>query len=371
MIWKRDEYISHMTFHGSPRELFTEMFGPLIGLDNEWRRQGATEDEINLKAFGWDAVKYAHTGINLAPITDIEPHVISETDTELISIDIMGRTMRLSKKCSTIALPFSYPVETPEDWDRIRPWYDFSEKRINKSQLIEAKRCRDEGGMVIAYMPGGFDELRQLMGEENLCYAFYDEPKMLTDILQSLSSLTIRVLERVMDIVPVDLLMVHEDMAGISGPLISPSLVRQYIVPYYKKVWGVAKAGGASLFSQDSDGNMEPVLDEFVSAGINCFGPAEPKAGMDVVRLRKKYGTKLAFLGGIDKFALLGTKDDIRKELEYKLCSEMRGGGIGFALDHRIPNGVPIENYRFYVKLGRDMLGLPENEPREHIRMAL
>lgn len=371
MIWTREEYLSHMTFHGSPRELFIEMFGPLIGLDAEWRSQGATEDEISLKNFGWDAVKYAHTGINLSPITNIKPHIISETDTEQISIDKMGRTMRLSKKCSTIALPFSYPVETPEDWFRIRSWYDFAEKRIDRIMLDKAKLCRTEGGMVIAYMPGGFDELRQLMGEENLCYAFYDEPEMIEDMLTHISDMTIHVLERVMEIVPIDLLMVHEDMAGISGPMIGPNLVHKFIAPYYRKIWNIAKDGGATLFSQDSDGNMEAVLDEFVAAGLNCFGPAEPKAGMDVVKLRRKYGNKLAFLGGIDKFALRGTKEDIRKELEYKLCSEMRGGGIGFGLDHRIPNGVPIENYRYYVELGRDMLGLPQNEPCEHIRMAL
>jgi hypothetical protein len=30
-----------------------------------------------------------------------------------------------------------------------------------------------------------------------------------------------------------------------------------------------------------------------------------------------------------------------------------------FALDHRIPNGTPLENYRYYVRLGRELLGLP------------
>ena len=34
-------------------------------------------------------------------------------------------------------------------------------------------------------------------------------------------------------------------------------------------------------------------------------------------------------------------------------------GGIVFGLDHRIPNGTPLENYRYYVKLGREMLDLP------------
>ena len=59
MIWTREEYLAHMTFEASPREMFCELFGPLVGLDAEWRAQGASEDEISLRAFGWDSVKYA------------------------------------------------------------------------------------------------------------------------------------------------------------------------------------------------------------------------------------------------------------------------------------------------------------------------
>ena len=51
-------------------------------------------------------------------------------------------------------------------------------------------------------------------------------------------------------------------------------------------------------------------------------------------------------------------KDAIEAELAYKLNSPLRGGGTIFALDHRIPNGVPLETYRYYVNLGREMLGL-------------
>ena len=371
MLWTRDEYLDHLTFKGSRREMFAELFGPLIGLDAEWRSQGASEDEISLKAFGWDAVRYKNCRFAAGAVTDITPRIISETDTEQVSIDSMGRTMRLSKKCSTIPLPFSYPVETPEDWDKIRHWYGFSEQRIDMEYIKTLKKYRDEGYLICANMPGGFDEPRQLLGEENLCYAVYDEPEMLHDMLNTFAETAIKGFERIMEYVPIDLLCVHEDMAGISGPLMGPKAVREFIAPYYKKVWNVAKQGGARLFSQDSDGNMEAVIDEFIEAGINCMLPAEPKAGMDIVKLRKKYGTKLAFLGGIDKFALRGSIDDIKTELEYKLCDTTMGGGTIFALDHRIPNGVPIENYRFYVKYGRELLNLPPAEPFEHIRMAL
>ena len=370
MLWSREEYLSHMTFHGSPREMFTELFGPLIGLDEEWRTQGASSDEISLKAFGWDAVKYVRAPFGFGARTGIEPHLISDSETETVAIDSMGRLTRLSKKCATIALPFSYPVETPDDWDRIRHWYAFDENRVDVKTLKELRKQRDEGALVMLWMPGGFDEPRTLMGEENLCCAYYDEPEMIDDMLSVLGDLSVKGLEMVLEEVPVDVLCVHEDMAGVSGPMIGPNLVKRFVAPYYRRVWETAKQGGACLFSQDSDGNMEPVIDAFLEAGINCMYPAEPKAGMDIKKLRQKYGTRLAFKGGIDKFALRGTKEDVRRELEYKMCEPLTGGGTVFALDHRIPNGVPVENYRYYVKLGRELLELPPAEPSDHIRMA-
>ncbi len=61
---------------------------------------------------------------------------------------------------------------------------------------------------------------------------------------------------------------------------------------------------------------------------------------------------------------LRGTKADIRRELEYKLQPTMREGGTVFGLDHRIPNGTPLEHYRYYVDLGREILGLPPRDGR-------
>ena len=82
---------------------------------------------------------------------------------------------------------------------------------------------------------------------------------------------------------------------------------------------------------------------------------------MDMVALRKKYGGALGFKGGIDKHVLRGTKEDIRRELEYKLSPEMIRGTV-FGLDHRIPGGTPLENYRYYVDTAREILGLPPRD---------
>jgi uroporphyrinogen-III decarboxylase len=115
---------------------------------------------------------------------------------------------------------------------------------------------------------------------------------------------------------------------------------------------------------------MDAVIPAFLDCGLTCILPMEPAAGMDIVALRKTYGQRLAMLGGIDKHVLRKGKPEIHKELAYKLQPAMRTGGMVFGLDHRIPNGTPIDNYRYYVTTARDMLGLQPHPPPGWGRMA-
>jgi uroporphyrinogen-III decarboxylase len=69
-----------------------------------------------------------------------------------------------------------------------------------------------------------------------------------------------------------------------------------------------------------------------------------------MIKVREAYGTRLAFWGGIDKHVLRRGKTEIEAELEYKIPPMVKTGGCVLGLDHRIPNGTPLENYRFYIR---------------------
>ncbi|MFI3214154.1 MAG: uroporphyrinogen decarboxylase family protein [Eubacteriales bacterium] len=358
MRWTREEYVAHLKFQDIGKEMFTELFGPLVGLDTEWKIQGASPKECDLTAFGWDYVDNVYFG-NYGAITGITPRVLENTSEYIISIDHMGRKEKLVKASATVPLPMEYPVTTMDDWLKVKHWYAFREERVNKDELIHVKQLQEQGHLVISNVVGGFDELRQLLGEENLCIACYDEPEMLEDMLDTMATTSEKVMERIHEVLTIDNLFIHEDMAGKSGPLLGPKQIDKFIAPYYKRVWNCASSKGTQLFSQDSDGNMEAVIDSFIDCGVNVFYPFEPAAGMDMVAIRQKYKNKFGIKGGIDKHVLRMGKEDIRKELEYKLQDSMRHGGTIFAIDHRIPNGVSLENYRYYVNLGREILDLP------------
>jgi len=257
--------------------------------------------------------------------------------------------MKLSKGFATLPLPMDWPVKTMDDWRKLKPHYEFSESRFSKDWEQIGRAHLEAGRALTISIPGGYDTPRQLMGDEMACMAFVDQPDLIHDILQTVGDTVVKILERVTSAVQVDILAVHEDMAGRSGPMIGPAQVREFLAPYYRRAWDLARERGARLFDQDSDGNMNPVIDAFLEAGVNCMHPMEPAAGMDIVQVRAKYGKRLAFYGGLDKHVLRRSREEIDAELEYKIPPMVATGGCVLGLDHRIPNGTPLENYRYYV----------------------
>jgi len=358
----REQYLDLMTFGQTDRQMFVELFGPLIGLEEEWKAQGASQEEIDLVAFDWDFVPVVHCGGHTGP-RGFKPRVIEDNSEYQILRDYLGRTVKLCKGVATIPLPLDFPVKDMDSWLRVKPMFEFDESRVDWEKVEAARKAQTEGVLVVASIPGGFDIPRELMGEEIACLSYYEQPELMIDILQTMAETAYTVLERVSDRLVIDQLSVHEDLAGKSGPLIGPAQVEEFIKPYYRKVWDLLSARGARIFQQDSDGNVGPVIDAFLDCGVNSMFPMEPAAGMDIVEVRKRYGQRVAMLGGIDKHVLRQSKEEIRRELEYKMQPLMQQGGMVFGLDHRIPNGTPLENYRFYVDTGRQILGLPPRDP--------
>ena len=361
MKWNRQEYIDLLTYNHPPREMFVELMGPLVGLDKEWQAQGAAPGELDLTDFGFDYVPFLTVGQTDA-IHTLPEVLVEETAEHIIKRDHLGRTTRLIKSSASIPLPLDYPVKCMDDWLKIKPMFEYHPSRVNPDQLQQAIQARNEGTLIRASIPGGYDLPRELMGEEMACMCYYDAPELMEDMLTTVGNTCFRVLDEITRVVPIDYLFVHEDMAGKTGPLAGPAQIDEFIKPYYRKAWDLVSSRGTKLFAQDSDGNMNAVMDAFIDCGVNVFYPCEPAAGMDVVELRKKYGKRIAFKGGIDKHVLRKGKEDIDRELEYKLQPMMQGGGIAFGLDHRIPNGTPLENYRYYVQKARELLGITSNE---------
>ena len=165
MKWTNRQYVDLMTYNHPERPMFSELFGPIVGLADEWRAQGATEDMIKMHGFAFDYVPYYQLG-ELDSIHRPKDIVIEDTATHYVGIDHYGRRVRMDKKTSTIPLPENYPVETMDDWLKIKHMFEYDACRISDDEIMKAKALQDQGVLIKSEILGGFDILRELMGEE-------------------------------------------------------------------------------------------------------------------------------------------------------------------------------------------------------------
>lgn len=138
-----------------------------------------------------------------------------------------------------------------------------------------------------------------------------------------------------------------EDMCYKTGPLISPDLFREFMLPAYKKFTGFLRDNGVANIIVDTDGNCWELIPLFLEGGVTGLFPMEVAAGMDIVEVRKSF-PKLQIIGGLDKRVLAQSKEDIDKELESKIPFMLKKGGYIPTGDHLIPPDVSLENFIYY-----------------------
>jgi len=199
--------------------------------------------------------------------------------------------------------------------------------------------------------------VRELMGPERALLAFHDDPLMVHDMMEWNSVFAAAVLERVLDDAPISTVMFWEDMCYRSGPLISPKMFREFMLPRYRRITDAARRRGVDVIMVDSDGNVEELIPLWLEAGVNGVYPMEVAAGMDVVDLRRRYGKDLLMTGGIDKRVLARDRRAIDAELAARLPVAERGGYIP-TLDHAIPHDVPYANFAYYWQRKKELLGI-------------
>ncbi|MEM1515235.1 MAG: hypothetical protein QXH24_04205, partial [Candidatus Bathyarchaeia archaeon] len=74
-----------------------------------------------------------------------------------------------------------------------------------------------------------------------------------------------------------------EDMCYNNGPLISPRLFKEFMVPEYKRVTSFLKDHGIWINIVDCDGNINSLVPLWLEAGINCMFPLEVRAGTNPI----------------------------------------------------------------------------------------
>ena len=164
-----------------------------------------------------------------------------------------------------------------------------------------------------------------------------------------LTDFWISLFEEILSEIEVDSVKFWEDMAYKNGPLVSPEIGREFMLPCYKKITDFFISKGIKNFLLDSDGDCRKFIPIWIEGGITGLCPNEVQANMDVVSLRKKFPA-LQLSGGIDKMCLIKGKESIDNELNTKIPYMLETGGYIPYVDHLVPPDVPWENYKYYRK---------------------
>jgi len=228
----------------------------------------------------------------------------------------------------------------------------FVEKGIDPIFLKSVAEKQKNGEMVVwLILEGAFWFPRTLFGIEKHLTGFYDSPETMTKMISDLLIFNLRVLEEFCKISTPDILDFAEDMSYNHGPMIGKNLFDKFLAPYYKKILPSIKKRGIVPFI-DTDGQIEQLVPWFLDLGIEGFLPLERQAGVDIVKLRKKY-PKIKFIGGYNKMVMSRTEEEMREEFE-RLLPIMKQGGFIPAVDHQTPPEVSLKNYKIYLNLLRE-----------------
>jgi len=149
------------------------------------------------------------------------------------------------------------------------------------------------------------------------------------------------------------------DVAFNAGPFISPAQFSEFITPYLRReVQHVRKLGVIPFVH--TDGNIMPIIDDYLSLGAACFQSVDPMAGMDIAEAKRRCQGKLALMGNVQCSLLQdGPKEAIRKSALYCLEKASPGGGYIFGTSNTIFPGMPLENYEYMLEVYREYCRTP------------
>jgi hypothetical protein len=152
-----------------------------------------------------------------------------------------------------------------------------------------------------------------------------------------------------------ELMFIGGDIATNDGPMISPRLYREYILPEIETQARALHRKDAFAFNT-SDGRLWPIIEDYaVNSGVDGIMEIQVTAGMDLGTLKDRYGDRLCFTGSVDcQYVLtLGTPREAAEETKRTIRLLSPGGGHILSSSNSIHPGVQPGNYMAMLQAAR------------------
>jgi uroporphyrinogen decarboxylase len=358
MMNTRERFVRTLTGQPVDRVPFIKVFGGDNARVPEWER-----DEPDLAQTLDRKLRFegGYRGWRITPVafglTGLDaPVVLEETAEKVVHRHGDGHVTVRFKGGDYHAHTLEFAVKSRADWDRIKSRHlaadDPERFPADWSARVAEYRTRD---YPLQLTHGGvYGFARNLMGDEALGLAFYDDPDLVHDMMDSYTDMLLALWGRMTPDTDFDLIECWEDMASKNGMLISPDLFREFMKPNYEKVADFARRHRIPIILVDSDGYIEDLAPLMLESGVTAMYPFEVQAGNDVFRVRERL-PGLGVIGGLDKESMARGRADMDAELE-KARRLIRLGRFIPGPDHFVLSNVPWANYRYFMERLREVV---------------
>jgi uroporphyrinogen decarboxylase len=230
-------------------------------------------------------------------------------------------------------------------------WPDLTDKSRVRNLRQKALDFYEKGYAIALGSVGGrvFEQAQWLRGMGR----FLEDLALDTDFAEALLDKLVHVqidffnnvLEEIGDILEV--VCMGDDLASQRGLLISPDMYRRLIKPRQAEVYGHVRKLTKAKVMHHSCGAVYPLIGDLIDIGVDILNPVQPLAeGMDREKLKKDFGKRICFWGGVDEQKVLpfGSVNDVAREVNTAVDSLGCGGGYVLSAAHNVQPDVSPEN---------------------------
>jgi uroporphyrinogen decarboxylase len=315
-----------------------------------WQAEGMPADVHFADYFDMDRIESIHPDNSPCLLC----RVVEETEEYKIFTSAWGVTMKQWKHANSTPEFLDFTIVDRDSWEKAKARMTMDSSRIPWNRLErEYPTWREKGYWITGILWFGFDVTHSWMvGTERLLVALAEDREWCMDLFDHHLDLSLKLLDKVWDAgYTFDEVFWPDDMGYKHSQFFSVSTYRELLKPFHRRAvdWAHAKGIKARLHSC---GDVNPFVPELIDIGVDALNPLEVKAGMDPVTLKRQYGSKLLFHGGLD--ALLWTKPDaFRAAMESVVPVMKQSGGYIFSTDHSVPSDVSLEAFRGIVEYAK------------------
>ncbi len=370
------ERLRETLLFGRPDKVPFQPGGPRESTLRAWHQQGLPEN-VNYHDYlrellgieREEALPQVGLDVSFRMIPAFEERILEHRNGHYVVQDWMGAITEISDEYDYTYIRSArdfvtrrwhrFPVQSRQDWEEQIKWrYDPHDPE--RFPAYFGARCTalcDRDYPLTIGFNGPFWQIREWVGMENLCLLMIDDPAFVMDMADSWTEFVSTTLKQITDQVELDCVHISEDMAYKAHSMISPRMVRQFLMPAYKRWSAEVKASGCPLLDMDSDGHIGQLLPLWIESGINVCDPVEVAAGNDIVAYREQFGARMAYRGGIDKRAIAAGGAAMRTEVLRVVSPLLKAGGFIPSCDHGVPPDISWPSFVEYSRLLAQLTG--------------